>query len=222
MTIITNPKIKLLDKKGQPIVGGRMYVYEAGTDSPEWFFADKDLSNVLPNPVIADEYGEFPVCYADNKNYKLIFKDEKDNLLYTLDNVNFFNKLEEFIKIQPDGSIEIDNSQNYERNIVFRISNYSNPVGFDILNLDSATGEIKAYEGYEEKVSDDNTLITKGYVEKYPPLPMDYIARLPVSSSRLIVIGSKTLISSILLDALQTPTPTVIDFSVKETGSLAI
>lgn len=214
MTIITNPKIKLLDKKGQPIVGGRMYVYEAGTDSPEWLFADKNLSNVLPNPVITDEYGDFPVCYSDNKNYKLIFKDEKENLLYTLDNVNFFNNLEEIIKIQQDGTIEIDNSENYERNIVFRISNYSMPTGLDILTLDATTGEIKTYEDYEDNVSDDNTLITKGYVEKYPPLPMDYIARLPVSfTENSITVGMGVCKASNNIDDIRVSEPITINLS---------
>lgn len=189
MSILNNPKIKVLDKKGEPIVGARMYIYYAGTDNKAYFYADADLTTILTNPLLTDEYGDFPVCYTENTNYKLVIKDAEGNLLYTIDNVNFYNKLEAIISQGSNGDISITNDV-YEGNIVFHITNYDNPTGLDVLKINASSGEIQTYAGYEDNVKDNTTLINKGYIEKNPPLPMDYIARLPVTfTNTTITVG---------------------------------
>lgn len=190
MSILNNPKFKVLDKKGEPIVGARMYIYTAGTDNKAFFYADSTLTTILPNPLLTDEYGDFPVCYTENANYKIVIKDNQDNLLYTVDNVNFYNTIEDIISLNDNEDVVIKNNE-YERNIVFNITNYDNPNGLDVLRVNATTSEIETFDGYEDKVQGQNTLITKGYIEKYPPLPMDYIARLPVSfTNTTITVGA--------------------------------
>jgi hypothetical protein len=189
MSILNNPKIKVLDKKGEPIVGARMYIYYAGTDNKAYFYADADLTTILTNPLLTDEYGDFPVCYTENTNYKLVIKDALGNLLYTIDDVNFYNKIESIITSDFAGNVFITNDV-YEGNIIFHITNYDNPTGLDILTINASSGEIQAYPNYEDNVKSSTTLINKGYIEKNPPLPMDYIARLPVTfTNTTITVG---------------------------------
>lgn len=189
MSILNNPKIKVLDKKGEPIVGARMYIYYAGTDNKAYFYADADLTTILTNPLLTDEYGDFPVCYTENANYKLVIKDAQDNLLYTIDDVNFYNEIESVINKDVNGNVTITNDV-YEGSIIFHVTNYDNPNGLDILKLNASSGEIQTYPDYEDNIKDSTTLINKGYIEKNPPLPMDYIARLPVTfTNTTITVG---------------------------------
>lgn len=189
MSILNNPKIKVLDKKGEPIVGARMYIYYAGTDNKAYFYADPDLTTILTNPLFTDEYGDFPICYTENTNYKLVIKDSEDNLLYTIDDINFYNNLENILSQEDSGDVVIKNNV-YEGSIIFNITNYDNPNGLDILTIDATNGEIRSYDGYEDNIKNDDALVNKAYIEKYPPLPMDYIARLPVSfTNTTITVG---------------------------------
>lgn len=180
MNLFTNPKIKVLNKQGEPIVGAKMYIYQAGTDIKDYFYSNPELTTLLTNPILTDEYGDFPICYTENKNYKIILKDNKDNLLYSLDNINFQDKLDKTIYYDDADNLIIENTE-YERDIIFKISNYDNNESVEILKINSATGEIQTNEDYKDNIKDSTTLINKGYIETNPPLPEDYITRLSVS-----------------------------------------
>ena len=212
MSILNNPKFKVLNKKGEPIVGARMYIYEAGTDTKAFFYAEADLVNILPNPLLTDEYGDFPICYAENKNYKLVIKDNEGNLLYTIDNVNFYNDIENIISADSSSDVVITNNT-YEGNIVFHVTNYDNPTGLDILTINSSTGEIQVYDGYEDNVENDNALINKAYLKDNPPLPMDYIARLPVTfTNTTITVGPGCCKASNNVDDIRISENLTVDF----------
>lgn len=75
----------LRDNNGEPLAGGKVYTYEAGTTTPKALFTASDKSTSATNPVILDGYGRAQV-WADGR-YKFVVKTSADVTLYTLDNL---------------------------------------------------------------------------------------------------------------------------------------
>lgn len=75
----------LEDNNGNPLAGGKVYTYYAGTTTPVSLFTASDKSLNATNPLILDGYGRAQV-YADGR-YKFVVKTSADVTLYTLDNL---------------------------------------------------------------------------------------------------------------------------------------
>lgn len=75
----------LTNNSGQPLAGGKVQVYFAGTTTPVSLYTAADKSTSATNPIILDGYGRAQV-WADGK-YRFVVKDSADVTLYTLDNV---------------------------------------------------------------------------------------------------------------------------------------
>lgn len=74
-----------LDNAGNPLVGGKLYTYAAGTSTPKATYSDSTGLTPLTNPVILDSRGEATIFW--NGAYKVILKDALDNTIWTVDNV---------------------------------------------------------------------------------------------------------------------------------------
>jgi hypothetical protein len=75
------------DNSGQPLNGGKVYSYLAGTNTPQSLYTDKDCLSTSTNPTTLDSNGRAQV-YADSSlSYKFIIKTSADATLYTLDNL---------------------------------------------------------------------------------------------------------------------------------------
>lgn len=77
----------LRDTSGEPLSGGKVYTYAAGTSTEQSVYTDSAGVTMAPNPVVLDANGQAQV-YA-NGNYKFIVKDSDDTTLYTWDNLLF-------------------------------------------------------------------------------------------------------------------------------------
>lgn len=78
---------RFLDANGNPISGGLMYIYEAGTTTPLDAFTDNDLTTPADNPVVLDSGGLFPQRYFTPDEYKFVLKSSDDATTYfTFDN----------------------------------------------------------------------------------------------------------------------------------------
>ena len=75
----------LRDNSGQPLAGGKVFTYTAGTSTPTNTWADVNKTTPLSNPIVLDANGRIQ-AYGDG-NYKFIIKDASDNTLQTLDNL---------------------------------------------------------------------------------------------------------------------------------------
>jgi len=71
------PKFKVFDSNGNPLAGGKVYTYEAGTTTPKATYSDKELTVANANPVVLDSNGE-AVIYLDG-TYKIDIKDSDDS-----------------------------------------------------------------------------------------------------------------------------------------------
>lgn len=83
-------KYRALDSSGDPISGGLLYFYEAGTTTPLATYSDEALSSANANPVVCDSNGWCGEIYLKtDEAYKIVFKNADASLtLYTVDNIN--------------------------------------------------------------------------------------------------------------------------------------
>lgn len=70
---------------GAPLVGGRLYTYDAGTNNPRLTYQDAAGTVPNTNPIILDARGEATVFW--NGSYKVVLKDALDVTIWTVDNV---------------------------------------------------------------------------------------------------------------------------------------
>ena len=85
---LTNPIFHVDDKNtGGPLVGGKVYVYEAGTTNALDVYKEQSLTNVWTQPITLDDYGNAKIWF--NADAKVVVWDatETDNH-YTFDNVS--------------------------------------------------------------------------------------------------------------------------------------
>jgi hypothetical protein len=71
---------------GIPLVGGKVYTYDAGTSNPRTTYQDAAGAQPNVNPVILDARGEAVIFWSGN--YKVVLRDSLDNIIWTVDNVS--------------------------------------------------------------------------------------------------------------------------------------
>ena len=80
------PKLQFFDANGNPLVGGKLYSYEAGTTTPLPTYTDYGAGTPNANPVILDSRGEASV-WLGAPRYKLKLTTSTDVEVWTVDNV---------------------------------------------------------------------------------------------------------------------------------------
>lgn len=80
---------QLFDNNGDPLSGGKVYVYSAGTTTPAVTYTDPTGSVPNTNPIIADAAGRLPneIWFLVGRSYKFVLKTSTDVLLATYDNI---------------------------------------------------------------------------------------------------------------------------------------
>lgn len=86
MAELTPPlKQRFFDSNGDPLSGGKLFSYAAGTLTPKATYTDRD-GTLNANPVILDANGEANV-WIDAGKYKFILKNSLDVIQWTVDKV---------------------------------------------------------------------------------------------------------------------------------------
>lgn len=80
------PKPQFFDVNGDPLSGGFLYVYLAGTTTPATSYSDVDLTTPNANPIVLDSRGECDLYMSDGV-YKYVLKDSDDVTIWTVDNI---------------------------------------------------------------------------------------------------------------------------------------
>lgn len=84
--LLPEGKQSFVNNAGLPLVGGKVYTYDAGTNNPRTTWADAGEAAPNTNPVVLDARGEATIFWRGN--YKIILRDASDNLIWTVDNVS--------------------------------------------------------------------------------------------------------------------------------------
>jgi hypothetical protein len=91
---------QFFDNSGNPLTGGKLYTYTAGTTTPAVTYTSSSGATAHPNPIVLDAAGRVPnsgeVWLTDGLQYKFVLKTSTDVLLATYDNIvginsNFVN-----------------------------------------------------------------------------------------------------------------------------------
>lgn len=79
-------KSRFFDSNGDPLNGGKVYTYIAGTSTPLGTYTDSTGGTPNTNPVILDANGEADI-WLGSGTYKFVLKDADDVTQWTVDNV---------------------------------------------------------------------------------------------------------------------------------------
>jgi len=82
------PVLQFFDNNGNPLSGGKLYSYQAGTTTPQATYTDTNGNVANSNPIILNSRGEAQVWLGTDLVYKLILTDANDVLIWTVDYVN--------------------------------------------------------------------------------------------------------------------------------------
>ena len=85
-SLIPTPVMQFFDSNGDPLSGGKVYTYAAGTSTPLATYTDQGGATPNANPVILDSRGEAAIWFGGS-SYKLVLKTSADVLIWTADNV---------------------------------------------------------------------------------------------------------------------------------------
>jgi len=97
MTTVTSsyvPVWRFADNNNNPLVGGKVYTYYAGTTTPAPTYTDASGTTQLTNPIILNARGETAnssgqscsVWFSTTIAYKIVVQDSVGNLIWTVDN----------------------------------------------------------------------------------------------------------------------------------------
>lgn len=85
-TVMPAPKYTAYDNNGNPLSGGKLYVYTAGTLVAATTYTDVDLLVPNTNPIVLDSGGRATVFLAAG-SYKFIQKTSADVTIWSQDNI---------------------------------------------------------------------------------------------------------------------------------------
>jgi len=80
---------QFFDNNGNPLSGGKLYTYVAGTSTPAPTYTSVSGATANPNPIILNSAGRPPsqVWLDNNSTYKFVLTTSTDILLWTMDNI---------------------------------------------------------------------------------------------------------------------------------------
>lgn len=69
---------RFFDTNGNPLAGGKVYSYQAGTSTPQATYTDSTGTSANTNPVILDASGEADIWLDQELSYKIVLDDAND------------------------------------------------------------------------------------------------------------------------------------------------
>ena len=81
------PVLRFCDNNGNPLAGGQLYTYQAGTTTPQTSYTDSTGATPNTNPIILNARGECSAWFTAGQSYKLALYDAASNLVWTQDNL---------------------------------------------------------------------------------------------------------------------------------------
>jgi len=85
-SLTPTPFMQFMDANGEPLVGGKLYTYAAGTTTPLATYTDATGSTPNTNPIILNTLGSAAV-WCGTQQYAFTLKTSTDVLVWTADNI---------------------------------------------------------------------------------------------------------------------------------------
>lgn len=147
---LISPIVQIVDNNGKPVVGAKIYVYNANTTVLVDTYNDFE-SHLNTNPVLTDTLGNCTIIADTSKAYDIIVNDENDVLLFGKKNITIASG------IDPSSALAFEGGEGI---IVERTGNtVTISVDTDLIATqdDLATKQDKIYAG-NNIVINDNTV----------------------------------------------------------------
>jgi len=77
---------QFFDNNGEPLAGGFLYTYEAGTTTPKVTYTDSAEGTANANPIVLDANGRADI-WLDTGAYKFVLEDADNNVIDTVDDL---------------------------------------------------------------------------------------------------------------------------------------
>ena len=87
-TVIPSPVFTGLDTNGDPVAGGKLHTYAAGTTTNQATYSDVNLTSANANPVVLDAAGRATLYIPAGASFKYVLKSSTDVTIWTADNIN--------------------------------------------------------------------------------------------------------------------------------------
>ena len=87
-TVIPSPVFTGLDTNGDPVAGGKLHTYAAGTTTNQATYSDVNLTSANANPVVLDSAGRATLYIPAGARFKYVMKSSTDVTIWTADNIN--------------------------------------------------------------------------------------------------------------------------------------
>lgn len=117
-TLFPLPKFQAFDTNGNPLSGGKLYTYSAGTTTPQVTYTDQGGGTPNANPVVLDTRGEADVWLDPALVYKLVLADSADVTIWTVDQVNKANSSSDWSFLQAGAGAVTRTAQAKMRDVV--------------------------------------------------------------------------------------------------------
>jgi hypothetical protein len=160
------PKLQFFDSNGNPLTGGKVYTYAAGTTTPLSTYVDAGGVTVNTNPIILDVRGEASI-WLDGAAYKFVLRNANDTLIWTVDNITSTEALKAYVLAQIAAlSADLANTTDVAKGdalIGFKQSNADgallNAVGRTVHQKFQETISVKDFGAVGDGVTDDTAAI---------------------------------------------------------------
>lgn len=155
---LLDPFIQIQNDNGTPIVGAKIYVYNADTTNLAITYSDFE-GHLNTNPVITDDLGNATIIADDGIEYDISVHDENDLLLFTKKNISIdkTSSAGGNIQVAPGYGVTVEKVGN-----VFTVS-----IDTDLIatkdDLDDKQDKLSAGDNIE--ITDDNTINVVGRSE---------------------------------------------------------
>ena len=103
-TLTPTPKQQFLDANGNPLAGGKLYTYAAGTTTPLATYTDSSGTVPNSNPIILDSRGEAAV-WLGSYAYKFKLTNSADVEVWTVDNITSIQYLSDALATSSGSSL---------------------------------------------------------------------------------------------------------------------
>lgn len=88
VALLPPPKIQFFDANGNPLAGGKIYTYAAGTSTPLATYSESTGTTLNANPVVLDSGGFGSIFLLSGVSYKIVVRNSASVVLYTQDGVS--------------------------------------------------------------------------------------------------------------------------------------
>ena len=113
---LLSPVVQVVDRNGTPVVGGKVYVYNADLDVLATIYGN-DEGTEISNPVLTDTLGNFTIFAETDKTYDVKVFDQNDMLLFTKKHL-IVNVGEDGFVIHHDDTLIGNGTSNYRLSVV--------------------------------------------------------------------------------------------------------